>query len=82
MVIGTISNDVKRLIIFRMPENRMLVVNILFLLFLIYLEMMLIFKFFIYSYYQSNQLQFDFCLAVSKFMTYVTLFFVLHVKWI
>ena len=63
MVIGTISNDVKRLIIFRMPENRMLVVNILFLLFLIYLEMMLIFKFFIYSYQQSNQLQFDFCLA-------------------
>lgn len=47
MVIGTISNDVKRLIIFRMPENRMLVVNILFLLFLIYLEMMLIFNFYL-----------------------------------
>ena len=25
---------------------------------------------------------FDFCLAVSKFMTYVTLYFVVHVKWI
>lgn len=50
MVIGTISNDVKRLIIFNMPENRMLVVNILFLLFLIYFEVMLILKNFNYSY--------------------------------
>lgn len=31
MVIGTINNDVARLMILRMAENRILVVNILFL---------------------------------------------------